>query len=185
MIDSLARQCNFINQVSLSSHVYYYLFVFSLESTSHRSSSTSSHFHSLHRKRVEMEKDCEFVLLGPGDVVINITNNNLDCLPDLNTYLCNEGGEGRSSTTMEEVYCKRKSTEEERAAPLSSFAQTPLEPPIFRAKRGRPCSEPPTREVVTKRRKVLNLCTSYIFFNSLKKMIMMTREAYIAIVSLK
>ena len=85
---------------------------------------TLATFHSLHRKRVEMEKDCEFVLLGPGDVVINITNNNLDCLPDLNTYLCNEGGEGRSSTTMEEVYCKRKSTEEERAAPLSSFAQT-------------------------------------------------------------
>ena len=126
-------------------------------------------FHSLHRKRVEMEKDCEFVLLGPGDVVINITNNNLDCLPDLNTYLCNEGGEGRSSTTMEEVYCKRKSTEEEKAGQLSSIAQTPLEPPIFRAKRGRPCSEPPTREVVTKRRKVLNLCTLYIFFNSLKK----------------
>ena len=162
MNDSLARQCKFINQVSLSSHVYYYLFVFSLESTSHRPSSTSYHFGNFSfppSQRVEMEKDCEFVLLGPGDVVINITNNNLDCLPDLNTYLCNEGGEGRSSTTTEEVYCKRKSTEEERAAPLSSIAQTPLEPPIFRAKRGRPCSEPPTREVVTKRRKVLNLCT--------------------------
>ena len=94
-----------------------------------------------------MDTDCEFVLLGPGDVVINITNNNLECLPDLNTYLCDEGRE--SSREMEEVdSSKRRSREDGRVE------ERLVEPPIFRAKRGRPCSEPPTREVVTKRRKV-------------------------------
>ena len=98
-----------------------------------------------------METDCEFVLLGPGDVVINITNNNLDSLPDLNTYLCNEGRESGGFRDREEVgsSCRKmRSTEE------AMVAERPAEPPIFRAKRGRPCSEPPTREVVTKRRKV-------------------------------
>ena len=50
-----------------------------------------------------METDCEFVLLGPGDVVINITNNNLEGLPDLNTYLCNEDRDSGSFRDMEEV----------------------------------------------------------------------------------
>lgn len=98
-----------------------------------------------------METDCEFVLLGPGDVVINITNNNLESLPDLNTYLCNEGRESGGFRDREEVgsSCRKmRSTEE------AMVAERPAEPPIFRAKRGRPCSEPPTREVVTKRRKV-------------------------------
>ena len=94
-----------------------------------------------------METDCEFVLLGPGDVVINITNNNLESLPDLNTYLCNEGKESGSFRDMEEVGSSSSSRAEEAM-------ERPVEPPIFRAKRGRPCSEPPTREVVTKRRKV-------------------------------
>ena len=96
-----------------------------------------------------METDCEFVLLGPGDVVINITNNNLEGLPDLNTYLCNEDRDSGSFRDMEEVgSSSKRSREEER------LVERPVEPPIFRAKRGRPCSEPPTREVVTKRRKV-------------------------------
>ena len=101
-----------------------------------------------------METDCEFVLLGPGDVVINITNNNLDCLPDLNTYLCNESREGARDMEEVMVSSKRRSTEEERVV------ERPVEPPIFRAKRGRPCSEPPTREVVTKRRKV-HICERF------------------------
>ena len=96
-----------------------------------------------------METDCEFVLLGPGDVVINITNNNIEGLPDLNTYLCNEDRDSGSFRDMEEVgSSSKRSKEEER------LVERPVEPPIFRAKRGRPCSEPPTREVVTKRRKV-------------------------------
>ena len=92
---------------------------------------------------MERDNECEFVLLGPGDVVINITNNNLDCLPDLNTYLCSDDG---SSGEVGEG--KRKSPAE------VNMVEKPAGPPIFRAKRGRPCSEPPTREVVTKRRKV-------------------------------
>ena len=95
-----------------------------------------------------METDCEFVLLGPGDVVINITNNNLESLPDLNTYLCNEGKESGSFRDMEEVGSSSSSRAEE------AMERPVVEPLIFRAKRGRPCSEPPTREVVTKRRKV-------------------------------
>ena len=97
-----------------------------------------------------METDCEFVLLGPGDVVINITNNNLDSLPDLNTYLCNEGRESGGLRDREEVGSSSRKMRSEEAM----VAERPAEPPIFRAKRGRPCSEPPTREVVTKRRKV-------------------------------
>ena len=96
------------------------------------------------QRQMERDNECEFVLLGPGDVVINITNNNLDCLPDLNTYLCNDDG---SSGEVGEG--KRKSPAE-----VNIMVEKPAEPPIFRAKRGRPCSEPPTREVVTKRRKV-------------------------------
>ena len=102
-----------------------------------------------------MEPDCEFVLLGPGDVVINITNNNLDCLPDLNTYLCNESREGARRDMEVVVSSKRRLTEEEERV-----VERPVEPPIFRAKRGRPCSEPPTREVVTKRRKV-HICERF------------------------
>ena len=97
-----------------------------------------------------METDCEFVLLGPGDVVINITNNNLDSLPDLNNYLCNEGRESGRLRDREVGSSSRKMRSTEEAM----VAERPVEPPIFRAKRGRPCSEPPTREVVTKRRKV-------------------------------
>ena len=97
-----------------------------------------------------METDCEFVLLGPGDVVINITNNNLESLPDLNTYLCNEGRESGGLRDREVGSSSRKMRSTEEAM----VAERPAEPPIFRAKRGRPCSEPPTREVVTKRRKV-------------------------------
>ena len=94
--------------------------------------------------RGSMGSNHELVLLGPGDVVINIKNNNMEPLPDLHSFLeeCEGGCRG--------VQGKEGRMDEEARGRRDGRGEVP----VFRAKRGRPCSSPPSREVITKRRKV-------------------------------
>ena len=91
---------------------------------------------------------CQFVLLGPGDVVVNLDNNNNPVMEDL--------GMGREYVGVErgEEERRRHEGSEERGGQERSMKTEGRPPDTFRAKRGRPCSDPPTKEVVRIRRKV-------------------------------
>ena len=91
---------------------------------------------------------CQFVLLGPGDVVVNIDNNNNPVMEDLGKGRGCVGGERGEEERIKEGGC------EEREGQERSIQTEGLPPNTFRAKRGRPCSDPPTKEVVRIRRKV-------------------------------
>ena len=91
---------------------------------------------------------CQFVLLGPGDVVVNIDTNNNLVMEDLGME------KGCWGVEREEEGRRRDGGSEERGGQERSMKTEGRPPDTFRAKRGRPCSDPPTKEVVRIRRKV-------------------------------
>ena len=91
---------------------------------------------------------CQFVLLGPGDVVVNLDNNNNPLMEDLGL------GRGCWGVDRGEEEGTKKGGCEERGGQEISMKTEGLPTNTFRAKRGRPCSNPPTKEVVRTRRKV-------------------------------
>ena len=91
---------------------------------------------------------CQFVLLGPGDVVVNLDNNNNPVMEDLGL------GRGWVRGERGEEEKIKEGGSEEGGGQERIIETEGLPPSTFRAKRGRPCSDPPTKQVVSLRRKV-------------------------------